>query len=145
MCGGPWVEGYTRTEQQRTEQRRREKEAATTVIRQKNRIIKTNIKEEKKEKSSFMKAYDEKLRALAAADQAMKRDDAEYKRTLVELEHARTEEIREKLGPFKAGVGQGSLAKSGMLPPRPLGSTTISPPRSPRATFAQMEAEGRRL
>lgn len=53
------------------------------------------------------------------------------------------EEVREKLGPYKAGVGLGSLAKSGALPPRPLGSSMISPPRSPRATFAKVEAEGR--
>lgn len=61
------------------------------VHRQKHRIIKTNVKEEKKEKSSFMRQYDEKLRRLAAADQAQKHDEAEYKRSLVEMEHARTE------------------------------------------------------
>ena len=134
--------GFARTEQGRAEQRRREKEAAAIVQRQKNRIIKTNAREEKKEKSSFMRAYDEKLRQLAAADQTMKRDEAEYKRHLVETEHARVEEMRERLGPMKAGVGAGSLAKSGLLPPRPVGSSTISPPRSPRATRAQFDAEG---
>ena len=111
---------------------------------QKNRIIKNNVKEEKKEKSSYMKAYDEKLRNLAAADQAMQHNEAQYKRGLVEMDHARTEDVRDRLGPFKAGVGQGSLAKSGMLPPRPLGSSMISP-RGNRATMAQEVSEGRMI
>lgn len=136
--------GYARTERQRAEAKQREADARATVQRQKNRIIKTNAREDRRAKSSFMRAYDEKIRALAQADQAMKDADLEHKRELIETEHRRTEEVREKLGPFKAGVGTGSLATRGVLPQRPLGSTMISP-RSPRATMAKVAAEGRLL
>jgi len=61
----------------------------------------------------------------------------------VETEHDRADDMRTTLGPFKAGVGRGGLARTGTLPLQPLGSSSISP-RSPRATFAQEEAEGRR-
>jgi len=55
------------------------------VQTQKHRIIKSNLKEETGAKSSFMRAYDDKIRTLAAADQAAQADESEYKRALVEV------------------------------------------------------------
>jgi hypothetical protein len=52
--------------------------------------------------------------------------------------------VRETLGLFKAGVGRGSLAAGGLAPPRPLGSSMVSP-RSPRATVAQHQSEERMI
>lgn len=59
-------------------------------------IRKTNIRNESKAKRDFIKDYDERIKQLTAAKEVAKKEEIEYKTSLVEEEHARVETMHAK-------------------------------------------------